>query len=431
VGYHVVEDSVMRRSLFVLLMLSLLWMAAPLAAQQEKKPKDREEYDLFNSILKETDAKRKLQLLDQWKQKYPETDYKEERGKFYMQAYTESSQPAKSVEAAKEILAITPNEFSANFKICSVGPYLGTAEAQLLQDVDKACTGLQKAEKPAGVSDADWNAAKKLAAFVAHAGIGWVAMQRKNNEAAEKSFIQALELTPGAAQVSLWLGTVVQAQKNPDKNTLALFSFARAASFTGQGALPPANRQQMDAFLTKAYANYHGADPEGLKQLKALAANNALPPPDFKIKSKDEVQAELDADLQKKDPLLAFFVTLKKRLGEEGDGFWQSMKGTAMPKLKGTVLSATPALRPKSLTLAMTQSSEAEVTLTLDAALARKLEPGTVIEFEGAEPVEYSPTPFMVKMQGGKITAGLPEAPKPAPKPKAAPGKAAGKKKAG
>lgn len=54
-----------------------------------------------------------------------------------------------------------------------------------------------------------------------------------------------------------------------------------------------------------------------------------------------------------------------------------------------------------------------------------------MIEFEGAEPTDYAATPFMIKMQGGKIVSGLPEAPKPvrkAPPAKAKPG--AAKKKA-
>ena len=82
-----------------------------------------------------------------------------------------------------------------------------------------------------------------------------------------------------------------------------------------------------------------------------------------------------------------------------------------MPKLKGTVLSATPAARPKTLTLAMSGPSTAEVTLTLDEALPRAVPEGTMITFEGSEPVEYTPNPFMINMKGGKIIDGLPQAP--------------------
>jgi len=42
-------------------------------------------------------------------------------------------------------------------------------------------------------------------------------------------------------------------------------------------------------FVTKDYAAYHGPDPDGLKQLLALAKTQALPPADFKVLSAQEV----------------------------------------------------------------------------------------------------------------------------------------------
>ncbi len=410
----------------VVQLLTLLLLSAAVPAWGQPKPKDREEFDLFNTVLKETDAKKKLQLLDSWKQKYPQTELEEQRQKFYMQAHQQDGQPAKAVEAAKEVLKLVANDFSANFMIASLVPFMGSADAKVLADGEAAAHGLQKAEKPPNVTDADWSKARAEAQFIAHQVLGWVAMQQKKNDAAEQEFLKALELKPATALISYWLGTVVQAQRNPEKSTLALFSFARAASYSGPGALAPAGRQQMESFLSKAYASFHGPDPAGFDELKKLAAASPLPPAGFRIKSKDEIKVEQEEELRKKDPVLAFFITVKQRLNEEGDTFWQSMKGTAMPKLKGTVLTATPPLKPKTLTLAMTQSTEAEVTLTLETPLPRKLDAGTAIEFEGAEPTEFTKEPFMVKMQGGKITAGLPEPPKPAPK---APGKAGAKTK--
>jgi len=37
--------------------------------------KDRAEYDLYNKIAHETDLKKRLDLLDEWTQKYPKTDF--------------------------------------------------------------------------------------------------------------------------------------------------------------------------------------------------------------------------------------------------------------------------------------------------------------------------------------------------------------------
>ena len=93
----------LRKFTFYLLALALLWPAAQRwsAAQapaQQKQAKDAEEANLFNSILKETNPQRKLQLLDQWKQKYPDTAFKEERLGFYIQAYQAAAQLPKAVE---------------------------------------------------------------------------------------------------------------------------------------------------------------------------------------------------------------------------------------------------------------------------------------------------------------------------------------------
>ena len=398
----------------------------PLQAQAKEKKYKEGEYDVLGPALKEPDPIKKIGLLDQWKQKYPETDYAQERLLAYMQAYQQSNQLAKAMDTAKELLKIAPKDFSGNLLIAMVVPFLGQATPQILADGKAAGQTLLTVERPPNVPDAAWAEAQKAAQFWSPVTLGWVAMQEKQNETAEQEFTKALKANPQFAQASLWLGTVVQAQKNPDKNTVALFHFARAAAYDGPGALPAASRQQMDAFVTKSYTNYHGQDPAGLAELKKIAKANAFPPADFKIRTKEEIAAEQAEELQKKDPLLAFFVTLKQRLTDEKDAFWQEMKGKGMPPLKGTVLSATPAARPKTLTLAMTGPATAEVTLTLDEALPRAVPEGTVITFDGAEPTEYTPNPFMIQMKGGKITAGLPQAPavKKAPAKKAAAKKA-------
>ena len=87
-----------------------LWGAAP----QEKRPRSRREYDLFNSVLKTSDANAKLPLLDQWSQEYPETDYFEERAKFYVDAYFQNGRVQKAVEAARQVPA--PRQTPSNLR---------------------------------------------------------------------------------------------------------------------------------------------------------------------------------------------------------------------------------------------------------------------------------------------------------------------------
>lgn len=434
----------LRKLILVVLALSLAGPAVPMAsalqAPAPKVPKDREEFDLYNNIIKETNPATRLQLLDQWKQKYADTAFTEERLKFYMQTYQQANQLPKAVETAKEVLKLAPGDFAANYTIAVLTPFLGNAEPATLSAGEAAANGvLQSADqqfasdkKPATLTDAQWAEGKKDAQVRSHQTLGWIAMQQKKNDAAEQSFLKTLELSPGSAQVSYWLGTVVLAQKNPDKNTLALFSFARAATYEGAGALLPAGRQQIDAYFTKVYNSFHGQDPKGLAELKALAKANPLPPPDFKIKSAVEIAAEKEEELRKTNPLLAIWLQIKDGLtSAEGAKFWEDMKGKAMPKLRGKVVSITPAAKPKTLGIAIS-GADAEISLSPETTIPRNLQTGTEIEFEGAEAVEFTRAPFMVKMDGGKITSGLPEPPPPAKKaaPKAGTKAGAKKKKA-
>src|SRR5580704_17480556 len=93
-----------------LLVLSVMGAATALAQPKEKKVKDQQEYDLYKSSTTTADAAKRLPFLDQWKEKYPESDFKEERLVIYQTTYQALNQTAKAVETAKEILAMDPKE---------------------------------------------------------------------------------------------------------------------------------------------------------------------------------------------------------------------------------------------------------------------------------------------------------------------------------
>src|SRR5271154_6033414 len=65
---------------------------APTTAAPQKNWKDRAEYDLFDSITKDTNAKTKLEKLQQWEKQYPTTDYSSERRMLFLTTYVALSQ---------------------------------------------------------------------------------------------------------------------------------------------------------------------------------------------------------------------------------------------------------------------------------------------------------------------------------------------------
>jgi len=58
--------------------------AAAAQAAPAKNYKDRAEYDLYLKITQTTDAKARLELLNTWQDKYPQTDYSTERLTYYV-----------------------------------------------------------------------------------------------------------------------------------------------------------------------------------------------------------------------------------------------------------------------------------------------------------------------------------------------------------
>src|SRR4029077_1397325 len=72
----------------------------------EKKVKDQGEYDIYNQTLKDQpNPAALLKDLDTWAQKYPESDYKDDRLYYYIQAYNGTNQPAKVLEIGSQLMA--------------------------------------------------------------------------------------------------------------------------------------------------------------------------------------------------------------------------------------------------------------------------------------------------------------------------------------
>jgi tetratricopeptide (TPR) repeat protein len=404
--------------------------AAP--AQKQKQYKDKGEYDLYAAVTKETDANKKLTLLNQWKDKYPESDFKLERLQYFLNTYQQLSQPAKMIDTAKEILTIAPDDIQALYWITFLSPSMANNSDDALATASKAAQGLLAASKPATTKDEDWKTAKQNFDAIAYKCQGWVATVKKNNAEAEDDFKKSLAANPNAGDVSYLLGQAVLArsiaEKKPEMQSIAIYDFARAAAYDGPGAMTPQGRQTVDQYLTKVYKTLHG-DDSGLADLKTLAKSNPMPPADFHIKTAAEIAAEQDEQLKKTNPELALWNQIKGQLlAQDGQTYFDSsMKGSALPKLKGWLVAAKPAaLKAKELQVSMEGKDQpADVTLRLvnsdgaPLALAGKVDVGYEISFEGAAPVEFTQSPLMVTMtiEKSKITDLKEEKAAPAHRP--------------
>ncbi len=375
-------------------------------AQPQKKVKDQGEYDLYNNVVKETDPAKKLQYLNQWVEKYPETDFQEEQLRFYDQL----GQSAKVMELGQAILAKDPKNLTALTLITNNIQKIQNPSPQQLADAQKAAQMLLDnldSLKPAVVTDDAWKQARPTIQNLAKSTITWIitkpaaeATTKKDYPAAEREWRKLVEQFPDNGQYAYNLGSVLVSERNPDKFPAAIYLIARAVAMDpAKGGLPEANRKDVDTYLNRIYTQYHGADDAGLNQLKQMALNAPLPPADFKLKTSAEISSEKEEEFRTKNPQLALWMGIKKQLTDtNGEQYFEgTLKNAAVPKMKGTLVEAKPACRPKELLVAISDATHSEVRLKLDMPLKGKPAPGAEFQWEGV-PSGFTKDPFELTM---------------------------------
>ncbi|MCX6620254.1 MAG: hypothetical protein NTY38_04100 [Acidobacteria bacterium] len=405
------------------------------APQKNWKPG---EYELYQAAAGATDLNAKVKKLDDWRDKFKESDYADIRQQLYLDTYQKLNKPDDALRVGGEILSQNPKDIRTTFIVASTALGLPSPSADSAAVGEKAAHVLADnpdSLKPEKVSDADWAKTKPDLQALGHTVLGKLAMLRKDYDPAEKAFTQSLQINPKNAQVSYWLGMVDRAQKSVDKQSAALFHFARAASYDGTGALNDQGRKEMLAYLEKAYLGFHG-DKSGLPELLAQAKTEALPPAGFKIETAQEIAVRKEEEFRKTNPMLALWMSIRKELtAPEGVTYFdEHMKGASLPggaggvqKFKGKVVSQKPAVGAKEVVLGVADATTPEVTLKLDAPLPGKAPVGTEVEFEGVASA-FAKDPFMVTfdVEKAKVTGW----PAPAPPVRRAPArKGAGKKR--
>jgi hypothetical protein len=400
-----------------------VWAQAP-----QKNYKDRAEYDLYSSILKETNPTQKLALLNQWKEKYPQTEFKDERQGLFLLTYVQLNRGKEVMDTAKEMLTTDPKNPTALYWINVMTVAMNDTSPAALDTGEQAANTLlsnldtlfSPDKKPANVTDDQWKKQRSDIEVLGHSTLGWVDWQRKKLPEAEAEFKKVLGMDPTRAQVSYWLGTVILSEKNPDTQAQALYHFARAAHYDGPNALDAGTKKQIQAYLEKVYTNYHGSK-DGLDDIIARARTEPMPPADFKVKNSAQIAQEEEEKFRQTNPMLALWMSIKKELaGPNGTTYFnENVKDHAIPggasgvqKFKATVISQTPAARPKEVVVGIANATTPEATLRFETPLSGKAEPGTVIEFEGT-PVAFTPDPFNVtfdvekdKLSGWPSAAG-------------------------
>lgn len=400
------------------------------AAQPQKNYKDRAEYDLFVKVTQTADPKARLAVLNEWQDKYPQTDFAQERLQYFVQtlgqlAGTDPASRQQLLDKTSAVLKADPNNFLAGYYTALYGPAVGgaNASADVLSQVDTGAhvviSNADKAfpadKKPANMSDDQWAQTKNSAIAIAHNALAYEATQKKDTATAESEYKASLQVNPNDSRVAAAYGKALMDEK---KYPEGLYEYARAAEYSGPGALPQAQRDQLVTYFNKTYGDFHGG-PDGAQQILDQAKTSALPPDGFKIVNANELaqkQADVLNDRINSDPAFKIWYAVKQNLQDKGDAFFTSdVKDLEIPgggegggpkTFNGTVISLDPADRPTKVVLGVEDPAKPDATLSfsepLPAEAINTIKVGQKIDFSGIAD-SYTKDPYMLTFKDPTI----------------------------
>jgi tetratricopeptide (TPR) repeat protein len=410
---------------------ALAWAASTQTPQAEAKTpqwKSREEYDAFQAIASEKDLHKRVSLAEAFLEKFANTDFKDLVYVAMMQAYAQLNDAPKAMDAARKALQANPDKLEALTYLSFAFPFVFKATdpdavTQLSQAENDARHGLevlQKLQKPAQVTDEQFNQYVKGQRAVFNALIGFVALQRKDYAAAISSLKAAVEDNPSDVYAFYRLG-VAYISSDPRDFDNGVWNLARSSSLAKASNNPA--QAEIEKYLKQVYISYHGNE-EGLAGILAQAAASPTPPQGFKIEPMQIPEKTGNPNIDNFNTL----ATPLKMGGERAQKVWDSLKGQELG-LGGFVDGVEKGPDPGTYLVhidILDQSKAVEGVYDIDLKDStqpnvKNLAKGDVVRFQGKID-SYTATPsFVLTLDGTINPEDIPDQPRVAPKPKPKP----------
>jgi len=425
-----------------ILVTVVLGVAALAAAQDAAQPaqsqpsaapaqapviKDPAEYNAYVGAIGQKDAAQ-ISGLEAFLAQYPNSIMKVAALQTLMQDYQQANNQAKTLDTATKLVAADPTNERAIFLLA----YFDRLKAQggdpnAKQDLVDAkkygqmgLDGLAKFTKPEGTSDADFQKMKDQMTGVFNAALGIAALTDKDYDAARKDLRAAVDSSPDFQKdfsVVYPLALAYAGPTPPDPkltpDPINAIWFAARASVVAPNAQYQA---QIEKYAKGLYMKYHAGD-DGWADVLAQAKAGATTIPTIKPAPTPAEQAHAMAIATPPDKMdfgqLEFI--LSNGTQADQDLVWNAIKGKPI-QLNGTVIKASATEFDIAGSLDDIDAKKADITLTFEDKVPLKLIPkeNASLDFQG-EPASYTPSPFMMNMEKGKLLKAA--TPTPAKKP--------------
>ena len=418
----------MKKKLIVTSVLTVVFtlVAAGQTAQGQKQIKDAAEYNAYIAAYNTADPTAKAAAMEAFLLQYPNTIEKEDALEILMAAYQASSNVAKAADAAGRALQLNPNNVRALLLEVYVkraageggGANAAASIAEAGQLGEQGTRALQGYAKPEGMSDADYQKLKAIAANVFHGAVGFGALQAKDYTRAQQELRAAVEANPSndpSAIQDIYPLALAYLEAKPSDDVNGLWFIARAINLSN-------NNAAYMKYGHSRYLKFHHAE-DGWQQLLAQTKGNALPPADFTIAAgppQPTPSEQAAIMVRDHEPTQMAFSDWEYILSsgnqDAADKVWTAIKGQGVG-LKGQVISSTRSKITVAATPEMMASNTADVEVTLASPVAVAPAVGSTVQFTG-KPTSYDASPFLIKMTEGAMAGKAPaaRAKRPAPR---------------
>ena len=400
--------------------------------------KDPAEYNAYVGAVQQSDANAKISGLEAFLTQYPNSVMKNQALEILMGTYQQAGNSKKTMETATKLVTADP----CNVRGLALLAYFDRLMAQggdpnakqLLTDGKKygqqGLDCMPKFNKPEGTSDADFakmkdqmtgifDAALGVAALTDAAGASTPEEKTKDYGAAIQDLKVPADANPTDFSVVYPLALAYLTPPDPKTPLTAenavngIWYAARAA------AIAPAQAQaQIEKYARSQYVKYHGGD-DGWPNVLAQAKSNPTQPPGFAIKPAPTPAEQVHNLVTSKKPEEMNFAewqfVFTSGSQEDQDVVWNAIKGKAV-QMNGTVISTTGTEFMIAGSSDDIDQKKPDITLKFEDTVPAKLMPkaSASLDFQG-EPASYTPNPFMMIMEKGKLLKAA--SPAPAKKP--------------
>src|SRR5579885_400469 len=162
--------------------------------------KDTAEYNAYTNAVGQSSPAAKASAIEQFLQQYPNSVVKEDMLEQLMAAYQQAGDANKTLDAAKRLLAVNPNNIRALFFVAYLEKSTAQGDQSKLDDAAQKAQTALNAPKPANMPDADYQKLKDTTTPVLEDIIGTDAVARKDYKAAIDAYTAELKAFKDPAQ---------------------------------------------------------------------------------------------------------------------------------------------------------------------------------------------------------------------------------------